>query len=608
MTVSCPLRVLLVQLPLLDPDLTSARANVPLAAGYLTAFARPESGGQVVLDILPDPIASFGGDAALLGFILRGEYDVVGFTAYLWNLERSLDLARRIKRERETLVVMGGPEIVAGRRLLDNKAVDAFVCGEGEEVFTAILRLAVEGGPIPRLMPGRTDGSLNLIPNPYLAGALPVAAGVTLHLETMRGCSRGCRYCYYAKSRPTSRFFPRQCVADFFRLVTRRRAGEIYVMDPSLELRPDFNGFLSDLATWNPDRIPLHTELCLESVTDERAALLAGAGFVSVEAGLQSTNPRALAAVNRRWDRLRFERGAELLKSRGIAVRTGVILGLPEDRLGDFEATLGFVRDLGLDEGVEIYPLALLPGSDLAGRTEEFKIEAMPLPPYWVLSTGTLPFEDLFRAEEAVGRLLGKSLFVQTRPHFRSGEDEFIAFYQLACEADLARLTVARERIGNSLTLLVSDGLFRDQALLARLADEWRAHNPHTLLQIVVAAEGDIADEEARRVSDLFFEAGGLLERCHVFDDDVQGRFAVRLFALVDDPALAVRMLDRSSFIDPILRMRPGLAQRLSLGDQDYRPLLLIPEGFPADELHDLEKIYGDTPESLLQYGTARHE
>ncbi len=603
-----PIRALLVQLPLLDPGLRSARANVPLAAGYLAAAARRETSGEAVVDILPEPLASGGGDAAILSFIERDNYDVVCFTAYLWNLERSLDLAKRVKAARPTLTVMGGPEIVPGRRLLDNDAVDAFVCGEGETVFPGLLRFAARGEKLPRVTEAHQQRALPSVPNPYVAGVLPVADGTTLHLETMRGCARRCSYCFYAKSRPALRYFPEEPVGDFFALAAKSRAAEVYVMDPSFEMRPRLDAFLRRLAEWNPNRIPLHTELCLESVTPERAELLARAGFVSVEAGLQSTNPRALAAVRRRWDRARFLRGAESLKRHGIEIRTGVILGLPEDTIDDFAATLDFLLDHGLDEAAEIYPLAVLPGSELAERAKAMGLEAMSLPPYWALGHESFSFDDFFRAEELVREKLGKSLFERPLPHFTPLAERFLTFVELDTESDLDRFLGTPETIGNSLTLLVGDRFFTDDRLMARLAGGLRGQNPHTLLQIAVRTERDIGDGEALRASDRFFAPGAFAERCHAFDDDTQGRFAVRLFALVGDCALARSMEDRGSFIDPVLEYRPGLLASSAGRLATDRPLLLIPDGIPAAELCEAEKIYADTPESLLRYGTARRK
>jgi len=52
------------------------------------------------------------GDTLLADRIARQEPDHVGFSLYLWNSERSLHLAREVKRRSpRTQVLIGGPEV-----------------------------------------------------------------------------------------------------------------------------------------------------------------------------------------------------------------------------------------------------------------------------------------------------------------------------------------------------------------------------------------------------------------------------------------------------------------------------------------------------------------
>ena len=100
---------LLLQLPV--PDLRWPRldSNLPLAAGYLAAWARrtlPESS----VELLPWSEADILGDVALAAAILTRRPRLVGFSVYLWNAERTLHLARRLHAA-GIPVVLGGPEV-----------------------------------------------------------------------------------------------------------------------------------------------------------------------------------------------------------------------------------------------------------------------------------------------------------------------------------------------------------------------------------------------------------------------------------------------------------------------------------------------------------------
>src|SRR5262245_64055103 len=84
-------RVVLVQLPIPQPGLDPARGNVPLAAAYLQLFARSRGlEAAYDIEILPSAVANQAGDRGLVEAIAARDPWLVGFTCYLWNVERSL--------------------------------------------------------------------------------------------------------------------------------------------------------------------------------------------------------------------------------------------------------------------------------------------------------------------------------------------------------------------------------------------------------------------------------------------------------------------------------------------------------------------------------------
>src|SRR2546427_12988634 len=87
--------VLLVQLPIPPLGPAPIRGNVPLAAAYLKLFAESRGlGHDYDLQILPPVEANTLGDHTLAAAIVRREPWLVGFTCYLWNIERVLWIAR----------------------------------------------------------------------------------------------------------------------------------------------------------------------------------------------------------------------------------------------------------------------------------------------------------------------------------------------------------------------------------------------------------------------------------------------------------------------------------------------------------------------------------
>ena len=86
------------------------------AGGGLSEALRPAArAGEVLFDrLLPAALANSLGDQGLIEAILARQPWMVGFTCYLWNVERTLWIAQRLKQRRpELIVLLGGPEITA---------------------------------------------------------------------------------------------------------------------------------------------------------------------------------------------------------------------------------------------------------------------------------------------------------------------------------------------------------------------------------------------------------------------------------------------------------------------------------------------------------------
>src|SRR2546425_5504673 len=91
--------VLLVQLPIPPLGPQPIRGNVPLAAGYLKLFAEQRGLEQYFdIEILPAHDANQMGDQAVIEAICARRPWMVGFTCYLWNIDRTLWVAEQVKR------------------------------------------------------------------------------------------------------------------------------------------------------------------------------------------------------------------------------------------------------------------------------------------------------------------------------------------------------------------------------------------------------------------------------------------------------------------------------------------------------------------------------
>lgn len=428
--VSHVLKVNLVQLPIppLGPEIV--RGNVPLASAYLKRYAQRVAGVDVEIEILAADLTDRAGDAALVRELSQRGPNLVGFSCYLWNVERSLWLAERLKAlHPELRVVIGGPEVTLDNAwVLEHPAIDWAVVGEGEATFADLLEALTaeprwlqhptELPPIPGLWNRATHSfggarsqlpSLNEVGRVYLDGLLDPRWHDTLFLETIRGCIFQCAFCYYPKSFEGLRFMDEDLVLANLHLAHQAGISEVFLLDPTLNQRRDFLSFLKLLARGNPERrFSYSAELRAEGIRAEHAGIMKAANFAEVEIGLQSVSREAQGLMHRRVNYQAFEEGVRALLEAGIRVRADLIIGLPGDTAETIRQGFRYLLSLGLSNEPQIFRLSVLPGTELRRRSKELGLDYQPHPPYHVLGTSKLSIVEIAQlmreAEFSFGR------------------------------------------------------------------------------------------------------------------------------------------------------------------------------------------------------------
>jgi radical SAM superfamily enzyme YgiQ (UPF0313 family) len=435
-----PRRVLLTQLPIPPLGPGPIRGNVPLAAAYLKLFAESKGLGSFYdIQILPTVAANTAGDRALVAALAERDPWLVGFTCYLWNIERTLWIAHELKRRRPAVrIVLGGPEITPDNAwVLDTPDYDFAVVGEGEQTFANLLLglLDDEMSPVP--IPGlyvppssgaRYDASrrpafrtplpdLNRLGSPYLAGILDAADEQMLLLETTRGCVFKCKFCYYPKSYDRQYYLSHENVLANLRHADEQGAREVFLLDPTLNQRRDFVEFLHVLSRGNPGRrFTYFGELRAEGITEQTARLLREANFTEVEVGLQSIDPDAMQRMDRKNNLRAFERGVRAMLGEGIAVKVDLIVGLPGDTVESVRRGLHYLHDGGLCSDLQVFNLSILPGTAFRQEAGELGLTFQPRPPYYLLRTPTLDRQDLFGLMQEAQELFGIEFDAQPEP------------------------------------------------------------------------------------------------------------------------------------------------------------------------------------------------
>jgi hypothetical protein len=299
----------------------------------------------------------------------------------------------------------------------------------------------------------------------------------------------------------------------------------------------------------------------------------------------------ALRAVRRTWDRSRFLRGASLLKAQGIVIRTGVILGLPGDTPEGFQATIRFLQETGLSNDMEVYPLSVLPGTDLQRDAAALGVERMGFPPYHVLSTPTMSAGEIAESIRWLERECGVDFFAPIAPAFRDPAPGLTGFLDLRIPGTLEAARASPERLANSITILAGDALLVRPDILVEFGQWLLEVTPSSLVQLVLETDAPLETGRLDLLAESFHDPAHYLNRARHLADDPQGRSSIRLFRLTADARVAARARAAGEVCDTILRWptRPAVLARRLLAD---RPFLLADASLATRERRDLLRLY----------------
>jgi len=396
-------------------------AFTPLALLSLKASLLAE------LEVCDEDVAilEFASDASaddIARRVLDRDAAIVGLSCYVWNTRTLLRAAALVKARRPaTRVVLGGPEVgpVAAAVLEANPAVDAIVRSEGERPLPALVDAWTRGADLDAVLgitcrrggaihetadaPIVTD--LNELASPHLSLSIDLAGRIVC-LETQRGCVFRCNFCFYNKdfSIRNRRFDMDRVKAEIDRALGQDVA-ELYLMDPIFNLHAArAKEICRFIAERNDRRVPVHAEVWAEFIDEELARLMREAGFAFLEVGLQSIDEAALATVERRLRMERFLDGVAALTRCGLHWELQLICGLPGETRASFRRSLDFAASLD-PPVLAVYPLMVLPGTELWRKAAALGLAFDPEPPYHVRSHATMTCDDVAYGHRVVRAL-----------------------------------------------------------------------------------------------------------------------------------------------------------------------------------------------------------
>jgi len=426
---------------------SGARPYLPYVAGLLQAYVQAYASQPERYQFLL-PLCEFSSVSEACEQ-LQGA-DLVGFSAYVWNIQRSLAIARRLRElSPQTLIVFGGPQVPnqAETFLRENPCIDLCVHGEGEARFLEILEalplkdwsglsslswLDSEGNFQTR-PPAARSKDLDRLPSPYLAGvfeplmqAEPEKKWAILW-ETNRGCPFTCSFCDWGSATQSKVYgFDQKRLESELNWFAQHQIEYIFCCDANFGLLKrdlELARYAAKVrqATGFPRALVVQNT---KNVTDrafEVHKILAEAGLdTDVTLSMQSLSPVVLKEVKRQNISLDYYRDLRqrLMRSR-IKAYTDMILGLPGETLDSFISGICTLIEHGQYHEIKIYSANILPNAEMADpayralhgmQTVQSRTVYLHTPVYapdperdeyleLVIATQTLPRKDWVKAK-----------------------------------------------------------------------------------------------------------------------------------------------------------------------------------------------------------------
>ncbi len=337
--------------------------------------------------------------------LLDGAPRLIGLGVYIWNVERTTELVRRLRAAAPGVkLVLGGPEVsheTDAQEIV--RLADHVVTGSAELAFATLAKQLLDGPrPLLKVVHGGQP-PLDALELPYDLYTPRDLAHRHLYVEASRGCPFKCEFCLSALDR-TAWPFELARVLDALASLHARGARRFRFVDRTFNLkaatgRAILDFFLARIEAAPAEPLFVHFELVPDHLPDalKEAIVRFPPGALQFEIGIQTWNPEVQARISRRQDDVRAEANLRWLREHTSAhLHVDLIAGLPGEDLASFGA--GFDRLVALrPHEIQVGILKRLRGAPIARHARAFSMRFAQRAPYAVQETSTLSAGDLVR-------------------------------------------------------------------------------------------------------------------------------------------------------------------------------------------------------------------
>lgn len=395
--------------------------------------------------------------------VLSGIYercpDVAAFSCYIWNWNFVRELTEELHKIKPQLPIwLGGPEVSfdAEEILRVCPWITGIMIGEGEETFRELVDYYKGGdskeGSIGlediqgivcrignRILRTEERAPMDMNRLPFLYRDRENFENRIIYYESSRGCPFRCSYCLSAIDKSV-RFRDMDTVKRELQFFLDEAVAQVKFVDRTFNCSHSHAMEIWEYIHRHDNGITnFHFEIAAEKLDEEEINLLEKMrpGLVQLEIGVQSANPETLSEINRQADMGRLEKIVNSIRKGGnVHLHLDLIAGLPFEGYESFGKSFDVVYSMK-PEQLQLGFLKVLKGSPMHERAQGYGIKYTSRPPYEVLCTSWLSFEEicrLKRIEEVVELYYNSNQFTHTLPVLEKSFDGAFAMFEKLAE------------------------------------------------------------------------------------------------------------------------------------------------------------------------------
>lgn len=363
--------------------------------------------------------------SAILADIYQKKPQVAAFSCYIWNWNRIQELLTELpKLLPQTQLWLGGPEVSfhADKTIQTFPQLTGIMVGEGEETFLELLHYyweqtislsSIKGVVYKDGFTGeRPLTDINKLPFLYGSSSSTDKTAPNnpfaffnnriLYYESQRGCPFQCAYCLSAIDK-TVRLRDINTVKLELQSFLDCKVPQVKFVDRTFNCNSAHAFSIWQYLLENDNGVTnFHFEIAADLLTAKQIELLRNMrpGLIQLEIGIQSTNQTTLEAINRHTNLEALRQNiAQIHSFQNIHQHLDLIAGLPYEDYNSFMQSFNAVYAMAPDQ-LQLGFLKVLKGSPIEQRTKEYGIVYQSKPPYEVLYTKWLCYEELLKLKD----------------------------------------------------------------------------------------------------------------------------------------------------------------------------------------------------------------